>query len=75
MPFRVSGRPRGADAGAGDQPGGGQPDAMNGPSPVGFAEPRFGDAAAVAMLLFAVTLVVAAVQLFLLRRWLRWENA
>jgi multiple sugar transport system permease protein len=41
----------------------------------GFAELRFGDAAAVAMLLFAATLVVAAVQLLLLRRWLRWEAA
>ena len=39
----------------------------------GFAELRFGDAAAVAMLMFALALVVAAVQLLFLRRRLRWE--
>lgn len=41
----------------------------------GFAELRFGDAAAVAMLLFALALVVAGLQLLFLRRWLRWERA
>lgn len=37
----------------------------------GFRELRFGDAAAVAVVLFALTLVVAAVELALVRRWLR----
>ncbi|HVF03744.1 MAG TPA: sugar ABC transporter permease [Frankiaceae bacterium] len=39
----------------------------------GFAELRFGDAAAVAMLMFALALAVAAVQLLFLRRRLRWS--
>jgi multiple sugar transport system permease protein len=37
----------------------------------GFRELRFGDAAALALLLFVLTLVVVAVQYRLLRRWLR----
>jgi multiple sugar transport system permease protein len=40
----------------------------------GFAELRFGDAAAVAMLMFGLALAVAAVQLLFLRRRLRWES-
>ena len=39
----------------------------------GFAELRFGDAAAVAVLMFVLALAVAAVQLLVLRRWLRWS--
>lgn len=39
----------------------------------GFAELRFGDAAAVAMLMFALALAVAAGQLLFLRRRLRWQ--
>jgi multiple sugar transport system permease protein len=38
----------------------------------GFAELRFGDAAAVAMLMFALALAVAALQWVVLRRRLRW---
>jgi multiple sugar transport system permease protein len=41
----------------------------------GFEELRFGDGAAVAMLLFALALAVAGLQLLFLRRWLRWERA
>jgi multiple sugar transport system permease protein len=37
----------------------------------GFRELRFGDAAALALLLFALTLVLVALQYRLLRRWLR----
>jgi len=40
----------------------------------GFAELRFGDAAALAMILFALALAVAGLQLLFLRRWLRWER-
>ena len=40
----------------------------------GFDELRFGDAAAVSMLMFALALAVAAVQMVLLRRRLRWQR-
>lgn len=40
----------------------------------GFAELRFGDAAAVAMIMFALALAVAGIQLLVLRRRLRWSG-